>query len=159
MSENPLFHLAIFDPEIPPNTGNAARVSAAYQVPLHLVGEPKFSLSDKALRRAGVDYWPSVQLEQHPSVWHLLEACQGSRLIPVTTKGKIQLSAFEFEVGDILAFGNESRGLPPEIHRDFPENTLRIDQPGPIRSLNLSTAVGIVAWAAWSRLHKSPPRR
>ncbi|MEE9391928.1 MAG: tRNA (cytidine(34)-2'-O)-methyltransferase [Planctomycetota bacterium] len=157
MAKSPLFHLALFEPEIAPNTGNAARISAAYEVPLHIVGEPAFGMSDKALRRAGLDYWDAVQLFRQASVWHLLESAGNRRLVAVTTQGETALSQFTFQPDDVLAFGSESRGLPPEIHRDFGAARLRIDQPGPIRSLNLATAVGIVAWEAWRQL--SAPNR
>ncbi|MEZ6195185.1 MAG: tRNA (cytidine(34)-2'-O)-methyltransferase [Planctomycetota bacterium] len=148
----PPLGLVLFDPEIPQNTGNVARLTVAMGIPLHIVGEPAFSLSEKALRRAGVDYWPEVRLERHPSVWHLLRAVGGARIVPVTTRARVGLAEFRFRGGDLLCLGNESRGLPPEIHRDFGADGVRIEQPGPVRSLNLATAAGIVAWEAMRQL-------
>ena len=146
-------HAALFSPEIPQNTGNIARLSAGFDIPLHIVGEAKFSWQEKALRRAGVDYWPLVDLNEHASVWHLLKHCgEGSRVIPITTRGQTKLSEMKFQDGDILAFGNESSGLPPEIHRDFGHNGVRIEQFGDIRSLNLATTAGIVIWEALRQL-------
>ena len=148
----PLVHIALFSPEIPQNTGNVARLCAALSLPLHIVGEPAFSMSEKALRRAGLDYWPLVDLHHHESVWHLLERLGQPRLLPLTTHATKPLSQARFAANDLLAFGSEGAGLPPEIHRDFGEHSLRIDQWGEVRSLNLSTAVGIVAYEAMRQL-------
>ena len=148
----PRVHIALVAPEIPQNTGNAARLSAGFAVPLHIVGEPAFSLDDKAVRRAGLDYWPLVDLHRHASVWHLLRETGARRVVPVTTRGRTALSAFTFQPGDVLLFGNETSGLPPEAHRDFGEHSVRIDQWGEVRSQNLATAVGIVTWEAMRQL-------
>ncbi|MFT7618311.1 MAG: tRNA (cytidine/uridine-2'-O-)-methyltransferase [Planctomycetota bacterium] len=148
--------LALFNPEIPQNTGNIARLSAGFLVPLHIVGEAKFSMTEKALRRSGVDYWHLVDLTHQASVWHLLDSTPGKRVVPVTTRGKTPLAQYKFEEGDILAFGNESSGLPAEIHRDFGAHSCRIEQWGDIRSLNLATAVGIVLWEALRQLRTEP---
>lgn len=144
----PLVHVALFSPEIPQNAGNVARLTAGFSVPMWIVGEAKFSLSEKALRRAGVDYWPLVDLRRTASVWTLLAESGGKRVIPITTRGRTPVSKMKFEPGDILAFGNESSGLPPEIHRDFAPWSVRIDQWGSIRSLNLATSAGIVLFEA-----------
>ena len=148
--------LALFNPEIPQNTGNIARLCAGFRLPLHIIGEPSFSLSEKALRRAGLDYWPLVEMEQHASIWHLLRQSGGRRVVPVTTRGQTPLRAMHFLPGDILAFGSESSGLPEEIHRDFGATSVRIEQWGDIRSLNLATAAGIVAWEALRQLRAEP---
>lgn len=144
--------IALFNPEIPQNTGNVARLSAGFDIALHIVGTPGFSLTEKALRRAGVDYWHLVDLHHHASVWHLIDELGGGRLIPVTTRGQQGLANFAFQDGDILAFGNESSGLGPEIHRDFGANSLHIEQWGAIRSLNLATAVSVVLYQAVRQL-------
>ncbi len=149
--------LALFNPEIPQNTGNIARLSAGFKVPLHIVGEAKFSWSEKALRRSGLDYWHLVDLHHQASIWHLLESTPAKRVIPITTKGKTPLGKMVFETGDVLAFGSESSGLPPEIHRDFGANSCRIEQWGEIRSLNLATAAGIVIWEALRQLREETP--
>ena len=154
--DDPGVHVALFNPEIPQNTGNVARLTAGFAIPLHLVGELAFSLEDRALKRAGVDYWHLVDLRRHASVWHLLDSIGPSRVIPVTTRAERPLSEATFRENDLLVFGNESSGLPPEIHRDFGENALRIEQWGAVRSLNLATAVGIVTWEALRQIRKPP---
>lgn len=126
-------------------------------MPLHIVGEAKFSWSEKALRRSGLDYWHLVDLHHQASVWHLLESSSAKRVIPITTKGETPLGKMTFQDGDILAFGSESSGLPPEIHRDFGANSCRIEQWGDIRSLNLATAAGIVIWEALRQLRVEAP--
>lgn len=148
----PLVHVALFEPEIPQNTGNIARLTAGFDTVLWIVGTPRFSMTEKSLRRAGLDYWPLVDLRRTPTVWSLIDEAGGGRLLPITTRGAVRLSEARFRPGDILAFGNERRGLGPEIHRDFGALSIRIDQWGEIRSLNLATAAGIVLFSAMQQV-------
>ena len=152
----PLVHIALVEPQIPQNTGNVARMAAGFDVCLWIVGEPKFSITEKALVRAGLDYWPLVDLRQVGTIWDLIDSAGGGRLLPITTRGQTPLSQAIFKDGDILTFGNETIGLPPEIHRDFGAQSVRIDQWGEIRSLNLATAAGIVVFEALRQLRAKP---
>lgn len=144
----PVVHVALLNPQIPPNTGNVARLTAAMGVPLWIVGEAGFSMTEKALRRAGLDYWPLVDVRKAATVWELIEKTGTKCVVPITTRGRTALSEAKFEAGDCLLFGSESTGLPPEVHRDFGEWSVKIDMWGEVRSLNLSTAAGIVLFEA-----------
>lgn len=144
--------VVLFEPEIPPNTGNIARTCAAFGTRLHLVGQLGFKLEDRYLRRAGLDYWPNVELRVHedwPAFCGSIKS--GSRLVLLTTKSSTLLPSFKFHKDDYLIFGPETRGLPPEILAAFPLHiripSRRVEEKG-VRSLNLSTACGIVLYAA-----------
>ena len=105
-------HIVLVEPEIPPNTGNIARSCAATGAVLHLVKPLGFSIEDKALRRAGLDYWPYVKLEVHESLDEFMEKYQGRRMFPVTTKGEHYFTDFNYEDEDMFLFGRETAGLP-----------------------------------------------
>lgn len=144
-----MFHVALFEPEIPPNTGNVARLCAATHTRLHIVGVTGFRMDDRTLRRAGLDYWAHVQLSRHLDLAGLYEALPGSRFIFLTTKAKLAYTDFEFIDGDCLVFGPETRGLPVSVLAEHTETSLRIPMPNPaVRSLNLATSVGIVLYEA-----------
>lgn len=145
-----MIHVALYEPEIPPNTGNISRLCAANGTPLHIVGNPKFSLDDKAVRRAGLDYWPHVILHRHPTLDELKTALvPEARILCLTTKTKNVYTNFEFRPNDCLLFGPETRGLPAEILEANPENCLTIPMLTPhVRSLNLSNSVSIVLYEA-----------
>jgi tRNA (cytidine/uridine-2'-O-)-methyltransferase len=142
-------HIVLVEPEIPPNTGNIARLCAATFTPLHLVGKPGFRTDDKAVRRAGLDYWDKVEIHYHfdlPAAWASLPAC---RFLYFTTKAKRAYTDFRYEPGDALVFGRETRGLPEDLLRANWERCLTIPMPNSqVRSLNLATAVGIVLYEA-----------
>ena len=132
-------------PEIPPNTGNIARTCAATDVELHLIEPLGFELSDRYLKRAGLDYWPYVQLHLHPdwSTFCQHQEPRGGRRLGFSTSGKCSYIAFDYADNDWLIFGSESRGLPPEILAAC-DATLQIPMRGAVvRSLNLSVSVGI----------------
>ena len=142
--ENPPCHLALFEPEIPPNTGNISRLCAGNGVPLHLVGKLGFSLDDKQLKRAGLDYWPHVDLRLHADLDGLRAALPGARLWLFSTKASTCYTDVRFTPGDCLVFGPETRGLPESFLAAHPEDCLLIPmRANTIRSLNLSSAAAV----------------
>lgn len=144
-----MLSVALVEPEIPPNTGNIARLCAATNVPLHIVGVTGFRLDDRAVRRAGLDYWPEVQLSRHANLEALYQALPQSRFVYLSTKAQRSYIDWTFAASDCLVFGPETRGLPEELLRKNWSNCLRIPIRNPkVRSLNLATAVGIVLYEA-----------
>ncbi len=144
-----MIRVALVEPEIPPNTGNVARLCAATGVPLHIVGAIGFRLDDRALRRAGLDYWPEVDLQRHLSLAHFYESLPGARFVYLTTKADRNYADWDFESKDCLVFGRETRGLPDEVLQSNWDRCLTIPMRNPkVRSLNLATAVGIVLYEA-----------
>ena len=144
-----MFHIVLFEPEIPANTGNIIRLCANAGMQLHLIKPLGFDLDDKKLRRAGLDYheWVSVQL--HDSYGDFLEKNQPPRIFALTTKGKKNYSDVKFEDGDVFLFGPETRGLPASMLVDIGENCLFLPMQPQSRSLNLSNTVAIVLYEAW----------
>jgi tRNA (cytidine/uridine-2'-O-)-methyltransferase len=144
-----MISVALVEPEIPPNTGNIARLCAATRVPLHIVGVTGFRLDDRAVRRAGLDYWPEVQLHRHHDLARLGEALPEARFLYFTTKAERPYTDWRFEQDDCLIFGRETRGLPEDLLRANWERCLTIPMLNPnVRSLNLATAVAIVLYEA-----------
>ncbi len=145
-------HLVLVEPQIPPNAGNVARLCAATGCALHLVGPLGFSIEDRELKRAGLDYWHEVALVVHPS----LDAFLASWRRPLwlfSTRAARRYDEAAFTYGDALLFGKETAGLPQTLLDAHPQATLRIPmRPGAVRSLNLSTTVGIAAYSALKRL-------
>lgn len=136
--------VALVEPEIPPNTGNIARLCAATFTPLHLVGKLGFRTDDKALKRAGLDYWNEVEIHYHLNLEQFYEALPECRFLYFTTKSSQRYTSFRFSAGDCLVFGSETRGLPEDLLRANWDRALKIPMPNPrIRSLNLATSVGI----------------
>jgi len=141
--------VALVEPEIPQNTGNIARLCAATSTPLHIVGATGFRLDDKAVRRAGLDYWDQVDLTRHPNLAALTEVLTDSRLIYFTTKAERSYLDWEFTENDCLVFGRETRGLPVELLRANWDHCLKIPiLNAKVRSLNLANSVGIVLYEA-----------
>ena len=141
--------VALVEPEIPPNTGNIARLCAATNTPLHIVGVTGFRMDDRALKRAGLDYWPEVKLTRHTDLDALYAALPEARFVYLTTKADLVYTDWQFREDDCLVFGRETRGLPEDLLRANWENCLRIPILNPnIRSLNLATAAGIVLFEA-----------
>lgn len=144
-----MFHVALIEPEIPPNTGNIARLCAATFTPLHLVGKLGFRTDDKAVRRAGLDYWSEVDLRFHLNIDALYAALPQSRFVYLSKKAERDYTEFAYEPDDCLVFGSETRGLPEEVLRTNRDRCLAIPMFNKrIRSLNLATAVGIVLYEA-----------
>lgn len=137
-------HVVLVYPEIPPNTGNVARLCAATDTELHLIEPLGFSLADRYLKRAGLDYWPHVRLQVWPDLAaYVAGPGKDRRLVMTSSRRGEPVHRFAFTPGDALLFGPETRGLPPEILALSTQHT-RIPIRGVVRSLNLSTAVGIV---------------
>jgi len=144
-----MLHTALYEPEIPPNTGNIARLCAATFTPLHIVGVTGFKMDDRTLKRAGLDYWDEVELYRHVDLDALYRGLPDSRFLYFTTKSKRSYADFEFQNGDCLVFGPETRGLPEFILETNPDRCLTIPMPNPaVRSLNLSNSVAIVLYHA-----------
>jgi tRNA (cytidine/uridine-2'-O-)-methyltransferase len=143
------FHLVLVEPEIPPNTGNAARLCAATGCRLHLVHPLGFSTDDKAVRRAGLDYWHLVDVVEHASLdaFETARGGQGRRYLFTGKTGRSFLDV-HFELGDYLVFGRESSGLPDELTDAFPEECVAIPTLGPVRSLNLANAAALGVYEA-----------
>jgi len=143
---SPPFRVVLVEPEIPPNTGAVARTCAATQSALHLVGDLGFQIDDHAVRRAGLDYWPLVDLHRHDDLAGFAEAHPEARLHLFT--GTAERSFYEADLlpGDALVFGKESVGLDPAILEAYPERVWAIPTSGPVRSLNLSNAVALVLY-------------
>lgn len=145
-----MFEIILFEPEIPPNTGNIIRLCANTGTALHLVQPLGFTLEDKQLQRAGLDYHEYVTLKVHSNWQACLNHFAGRRLLAATTKGATRYTDVAFQEGDVLVFGPESRGLPAEILANFPSGRrLRLPMQSESRSLNLSNAVAVMIYEAW----------
>jgi len=148
-----MLNIVLFEPEIPPNTGNIIRLCANTGFQLHLIEPLGFAWDDKRLRRAGLDYHEYTALKKHASYVAFLAAEAPQRLFALTTKGTPAHSAVSYQPGDYLLFGPESRGLPPEILNALPaEQKIRIPMRAESRSMNLSNAVSVVVYEAWRQL-------
>ena len=148
-----MLNVALVEPEIPPNTGNIARLCAANRVPLHIVGATGFRLDDRAVRRAGLDYWPEVTLYRHQDIDSLFSQLPTARFVYLSTRAQRPYTDWTFEHDDCLVFGRETRGLPEELLRENWDRCLTIPMLNPrIRSLNLATSVGIVMYEALRQL-------
>ena len=146
-------HIVLVEPEIPPNTGNVARLCAATGCALHLVEPLGFRIDDRELKRAGLDYWRNVQLVVHRGVEEFLEATASGRRWFLSKRGTQKYSQAAFAFGDFIVFGKETKGLPQALLEKHADHVLRIPMRSDgVRSLNLSTSVGVVAYAALERL-------
>ena len=142
-------NIALVEPQIPPNTGNIARLCAATGVALHLVEPLGFRIDDRELKRAGLDYWENVRVVVHPSLDDFLVVTKDLRRWFLSTRAQRLYAEAVFQRGDMLVFGKETAGLPEPILREYEEHCLRIPmRADSVRSLNLSTCVGIVTYAA-----------
>lgn len=142
------FHVVLVEPEIPPNTGNVARLCAATRSRLHLVGPLGFSIDEHAVRRAGLDYWHLVDVHQHLDFDSARRAIGAGRCWLFSGKAERSYLDARFELGDALVFGKESAGLPDELLAAHAEHVVGIPMPGLVRSLNLSNAVAIGLYEA-----------
>lgn len=145
-----MFDVVLYEPEIPPNTGNIIRLCAATGARLHLVEPLGFDFSDKQLRRAGLDYHEFAEVQRHADWAACKAALAGRRVFALTTKGSRNGGEVAFAPGDVFLFGPESRGLPPEVLAEFsPDQRLRLPMLPDRRSLNLSNTVAILVYEAW----------
>jgi len=149
----PMLHVVLIEPEIPPNTGNIARLCLAAGARLHLVGPLGFSLDEKSLRRAGMDYWDRCDVKQWASFADLRESDPGARYFFFTTKSKQIFWEEKFTDGDYLVFGRETRGLPESLLAENAAWCRTIPMAAEARSLNLATAAGIVLYEALRQIH------
>jgi len=144
-----MLRVALVEPEIPQNTGNIARLCAATNTPLHIVGATGFRLDARAVKRAGLDYWPEVELMRHHDLHDLQTSFPDARLVYFTTKAELPYFSWKFAASDCLVFGRETRGLPEDLLRSNWENCVTIPMLNPkVRSLNLANAVAIVLYEA-----------
>lgn len=147
-------HIVLVEPEIPPNTGNIARSCAATGSILHLVEPLGFSITDKTLKRAGLDYWPYVKLEIHKSLDAFMKSYDGHRMFLATTKGHKLFTDFQYQNEDMFLFGRETAGLPKDFIEAHKEHTIRIpmSEETRLRSFNLSNSANIVLFEALRQL-------
>jgi tRNA (cytidine/uridine-2'-O-)-methyltransferase len=144
------FHIVLVEPEIPQNTGNIARLCAATGTVLHLVGRLGFRIDDKAVRRAGLDYWPLVEVVQHPDLETCLNDIGGPEPILLTTKSPRCYTDAPYTPGGVLVFGKETKGLAPDILEGYDDRLFAIPTvEDSVRSLNLANAVAIVLYEAF----------
>lgn len=149
-----MLHIALVEPEIPPNTGNIARLCAATNTTLHIVGVTGFRMDDRTLKRAGLDYWEHVTLKRHLGLPELYSDIPGSRFLYLTTKSDRAYTSFEFADRDCLVFGRETAGLPESVLAENSDRCLTIPMDNTnVRSLNLATCVGIVLFEARRQLN------
>ena len=145
-----MFHVVLFEPEIPPNTGNIIRLCANSGAQLHLIHPLGFQLNDRQLRRAGLDYHEYASLREHANLDEFMGAVRPSRLFALSTHGNRCHADTAFMPGDAFLFGPETRGLSPRVMDTLPpDRILRIPMQAGARSLNLANAVAIVVYEAW----------
>ncbi|GMR18647.1 MAG: tRNA (uridine(34)/cytosine(34)/5-carboxymethylaminomethyluridine(34)-2'-O)-methyltransferase TrmL [Gammaproteobacteria bacterium] len=145
-----MFHIVLYQPEIPPNTGNIIRLCANTGCELHLIEPLGFSLNDKHLRRAGLDYYEFASVKRYDSLDIFSRQVAPGRLFAFSTKAELPYSKAEYKKGDALVFGPETRGLPADLLESLPINRrLRLPMIEHSRSLNLSNTVAVVVYEAW----------
>ena len=149
-----MFHIVLYEPEIPPNTGNIIRLCANTGATLHLIHPLGFELDDKKLRRAGLDYKEYADIREFHCFDDFLDKIKPDRLFAISTKGNTPYTDVGYRENDAFLFGPETRGLPQPLRKGLPEqNILRIPMQSDSRSLNLSNAVAIILYEAWRQNH------
>ncbi len=157
-SEPPLFHVALIEPEIPQNTGNIGRTCVGTRADLHLVGKLGFDITDSNLKRAGLDYWQHLSWKHHQKFGDWEKQIENpKRVFYFTTKATRSYFEAKFEPGDWFVFGKETKGLDEDLLRRNPEQLLKIPILGPIRSLNVATAVTVVLYEAIRQVQMQNP--
>lgn len=150
MTSAPVFDVLLYQPEIPPNTGNVIRLCANTGARLHLIEPLGFDLSDRQLKRAGLDYHEYAQLQVHPDLETALARIAPKRLFAMSTRGSVRYDSVQFADGDAFLFGPETRGLPQDVLDALPDGRrLRLPMQPNNRSLNLSNSVAVVVFEAW----------
>ncbi|MEO9653965.1 tRNA (uridine(34)/cytosine(34)/5-carboxymethylaminomethyluridine(34)-2'-O)-methyltransferase TrmL [Marinomonas sp.] len=153
-----MLHIVLFQPEIPPNTGNVIRLCANTGYQLHLIEPLGFDLEDKKLRRAGLDYHEFANLKRYPNFDAFVEQNETGTIYALTTKGSHTHSEAEFQANDVLVFGPETRGLPAEFIEALPPaQRLRLPMQASSRSLNLSNTVAVMVYESWRQLDYAMP--
>jgi tRNA (cytidine/uridine-2'-O-)-methyltransferase len=152
-------HVALIEPQIPPNTGNIARLCAATDSSLHLIGRLGFSLDDRDLKRAGLDYWDNVDIWQHPEWREFRNAISRDRCLYFSANAENSLWDAVIPPNACLVFGNETQGMPERILEKHPERCYRIPMEGPVRSLNLASAVSVALYEGIRQNHSSAVQR
>ncbi|MDH5600150.1 MAG: tRNA (uridine(34)/cytosine(34)/5-carboxymethylaminomethyluridine(34)-2'-O)-methyltransferase TrmL [Gammaproteobacteria bacterium] len=148
-----MFHIVLFEPEIPANTGNIIRLCANTGSQLHLIRPLGFDMDDKKLRRAGLDYHEFAAVQEYDSLDEFIEKVKPGRVFGISTKGKKYVHDVEYQEGDALLFGPETRGLPEKVREELGiDHVLRIPMQPTNRSLNLSNAVTLMVYEAWRQL-------
>jgi len=146
------FQIVLVEPEIPQNSGNIGRTCVALDIPLHLVEPLGYSLEDKRLKRAGLDYWPNLVYTVHENVATFHEQRPPGRMVLTRSWGGVPLYDFRFEPGDLLVFGRESVGLSDDVFERYPDHHVTIPMVGPTRSLNLANSVAVVLFEGLRQL-------
>jgi len=149
-------HIVLFEPEIPPNTGNIARLCACTGIRLHLVHPLGFDIDDKQLRRAGLDYWPYLEVQEYDNWNAVRSSLSGHNWFGLSTKAHTSFWETQFSPGDVLVMGPESRGLPDHVLGDLHPLRIPMRDDAPVRSLNLSSACAIVAFEALRQINAVP---
>ena len=145
-----MFHVVLYQPEIPPNTGNIIRLCANTGSRLHLIRPLGFELDDSKLKRAGLDYHEWAEVRDYPDLAAFVRQVQPPRLFALSTRGTRRYDATDFQAGDAFLFGPETRGLPADLLASLPpEHILRLPMRAGVRSLNLSNSVAVVVYEAW----------
>lgn len=145
-----MFNVVLYEPEIPPNTGNIIRLCANMGCDLHLIHPLGFQLDEKKLRRAGLDYHEFANVNEHQSYQAMIESVEATRIFACSTKGQTNYAAPKFQPGDTFIFGPETRGLPNVVLEQYQQdNVLRIPMIESSRSINLANSVGIILYEAW----------
>jgi tRNA (cytidine/uridine-2'-O-)-methyltransferase len=150
-------HVALIQPKIPPNTGNIARLCAATDTPLHLIGPLGFSIAEREVKRAGLDYWDKVDLWVHPDWFTFRDAITRERCLYFSANAENDYRRAPFRDRSVLVFGNETEGMPARILEKYPSRCFRIPMPGEVRSLNLGNAVSIVLYEGLRQLGVTLP--
>ena len=145
-------HVALIQPQIPPNTGNIARLCAATDTPLHLIEPLGFSIDDRHVKRAGLDYWDDVDLWIHPDWFAFRDAISRGRCLYFSANATRDYREAPFRPNSVLVFGSETEGMPARILEKHPDQCFRIPMEGSVRSLNLANAVSIVLYEARDRM-------
>jgi len=141
-------HIVLFEPEIPPNTGNIARLCACTGIQLHLVHPLGFDINDKQLKRAGLDYWPYLKVREYDNWTAVRGELEGHNWYGMSTKGEQSIWQTHFSPGDVLVMGPETRGLPERVLKEVTPLCIPMRRDAPVRSLNLSSACAVVTYEA-----------
>jgi tRNA (cytidine/uridine-2'-O-)-methyltransferase len=146
------FHIALFQPEIPTNTGNIGRLCVGTDSKLHIIKPMRFLIEDKQVKRAGLDYWEKLSLQIHDSYEQFIDYSEGKTIYYCSTKSGNRYTDFQYKQGDVFVFGPETKGIPEDILRDNYANTISIPMSCKIRSLNLANSVAIILYEAWKQI-------